>query len=69
MTQIANQLMKELNLKEFQVVNTISLIDQGNTIPFIARYRKEQTGELSDTVLRDFYESYINWLFIVVAAW
>lgn len=50
---IVEQLMKEFNIKRFQVENTIRLIDEGNTIPFIARYRKEQTGELSDVVLRE----------------
>ncbi|KAB3532453.1 RNA-binding transcriptional accessory protein [Alkaliphilus pronyensis] len=50
---IVQQLVAEFQLKEFQVVNTMKLIDEGNTIPFIARYRKEQTGELSDIVLRD----------------
>ncbi len=50
---IVNVLCKEFNLKKFQVENTIKLIDEGNTIPFIARYRKEQTGELSDIILRD----------------
>ncbi len=53
---IVSQLVKELNLKKFQVENTINLIDEGNTIPFIARYRKEMTGELSDVVLRKFNE-------------
>jgi len=53
---IAKQLMEEFKLKEFQVINTITLIDQGNTIPFIARYRKEQTGELSDIILRDLFD-------------
>lgn len=53
---IQEQLKNEFNLKEFQVRNTVELIDSGNTIPFIARYRKEMTGELSDEVLRDFYE-------------
>lgn len=43
----------EFNLKVSQVENTIDLIDEGNTIPFIARYRKEATGGLSDVVLRD----------------
>ncbi|MCQ2427607.1 MAG: RNA-binding transcriptional accessory protein, partial [Clostridia bacterium] len=43
----------ELGLKEDQVVKTVALIDEGNTIPFIARYRKEVTGSLDDTVLRD----------------
>ncbi|MTI46780.1 MAG: RNA-binding transcriptional accessory protein [Firmicutes bacterium] len=53
---IALKLTQEFNLKKFQVENTIKLIDEGNTIPFIARYRKEQTGELSDVVLRDLNE-------------
>lgn len=51
---IVLQLMEEFGLKRYQVENTIRLIDEGNTIPFIARYRKEQTGELSDVVLREF---------------
>lgn len=50
---ISSILMKEFKLKSFQVKNTIRLIDEGNTIPFIARYRKEQTGELNDIVLRE----------------
>ncbi|SCY74383.1 Tex family protein [Alkaliphilus peptidifermentans] len=58
---IVQQLIKEFQLKEFQVTNTMKLIDEGNTIPFIARYRKEQTGELSDTVLRDLAER-LNYL-------
>ncbi|SFE80447.1 Tex family protein [Peptostreptococcus sp. D1] len=49
-------LEKELNLRQFQIENTIKLIDEGNTIPFIARYRKEQTGEMSDVQLRDFHD-------------
>ncbi len=53
MDKIASILMQEFNLKEFQIVNTLKLIDEGNTIPFIARYRKEATGELSDEILRD----------------
>ncbi len=53
---IQEQLKNEFNLREFQVKNTIELIDNGNTIPFIARYRKEATGELSDETLRDFYD-------------
>jgi len=53
---IKEELKKEFNLKDFQVNNTIELIDGGNTIPFIARYRKEMTGELSDEILRDFYD-------------
>lgn len=54
--EISKVLVEEFNLKPFQVNNTIKLIDEGNTIPFIARYRKEQTGELSDVVLREFYD-------------
>lgn len=56
---IVQQLIKEFQLKEHQVVNTLQLIDEGNTIPFIARYRKEQTGELSDTILRELSERLI----------
>ena len=50
---ILKRLTDEFGLKPFQVKNTVELIDQGNTIPFIARYRKEVTGSLSDEVLRD----------------
>lgn len=49
-------LKEEFKLRPDQVENTIELIDEGKTIPFIARYRKEQTGGISDEVLRDFYE-------------
>ncbi|QEK11335.1 RNA-binding transcriptional accessory protein [Crassaminicella thermophila] len=56
MDLIAKQLAKEFQIKESQVKATIELIDQGNTIPFIARYRKEVTGELSDTVLRELFD-------------
>lgn len=54
--KIEEQLIKEFSLKPFQVENTIALIDEGNTIPFIARYRKEKTGSMSDEILRDFSE-------------
>ncbi len=54
--ELANQLAKELDLKLWQVENTIALMDEGNTVPFIARYRKEATGELNDEVLRTFAE-------------
>lgn len=50
---------QELNIKEKQVEATIKLIDEGNTIPFIARYRKEVTGGLSDEILRDLGERLI----------
>ena len=47
-------LMKEMGLGPNQVENTIKLIDEGTTIPFIARYRKEMTGEMTDVQLREF---------------
>jgi len=53
---IIAKLAKELSVKPWQVENTVKLIDDGNTIPFIARYRKELTGELSDTTLRELDE-------------
>lgn len=53
---ITEMLAKEFNLKQSQVEQTVALIDEGNTIPFIARYRKEVTGGLSDVVLRDMDE-------------
>lgn len=53
---IINQLIKEFGIKQTQVQNTLQLIDEGNTIPFIARYRKEMTGGLSDEILRDLYD-------------
>ena len=56
MIDINKILCQEFNLKDFQVENTVKLIDEGNTIPFIARYRKEQTGSLDDVVLRDLFE-------------
>ncbi len=56
MTDITAQLIQQFKLKPFQVQNTIKLIDEGCTIPFIARYRKELTGELDDQVLRELYE-------------
>ncbi len=49
-------LTDEFHLKKSQVEKTVALIDDGNTIPFIARYRKEVTGSLDDTVLRDLDE-------------
>ena len=56
MIDIVKALSDELGIKEWQVKNTVDLIDGGNTIPFIARYRKEVTGELDDTTLRNFNE-------------
>jgi len=59
MADIVAQLIREFGLKPYQVQNTIKLIDEGCTIPFIARYRKEQTGELNDQVLRELYDRLI----------
>ena len=56
MNLIETKIAEELNLKPFQVENAVKLIDEGNTIPFIARYRKEQTGELSDVELRELFD-------------
>lgn len=53
---ITRTLSNELNIKEWQTEATIKLIDEGNTIPFIARYRKEATGSLDDEILRKFGE-------------
>lgn len=53
MEKIIKLIAEELNIKPSQVENTVKLIDEGNTIPFIARYRKEVTGGLSDEVLRE----------------
>ena len=56
MDKIVVTIAQELGVKNSQVENTIKLIDEGNTIPFIARYRKEVTGGLSDETLRDLGE-------------
>ena len=56
MEKIIKTIAEELNIKPQQVENTVKLIDEGNTIPFIARYRKEVTGGLSDETLRDLGE-------------
>ena len=50
---IFEQIANELNIKETQVKSAVQLIDEGNTIPFIARYRKEVTGSLNDEILRE----------------
>ncbi len=56
MDNIISRLAKEFNVREQQVENTLKLVDEGNTIPFIARYRKEATGGLDDAILRDLYD-------------
>ena len=53
---ITDQLVKDLKISKSQIENTVALIEEGNTIPFIARYRKELTGGLSDVVLRELDE-------------
>ncbi len=53
---IAKQIAKELEIEPWQVEAVISLIDEGNTIPFIARYRKEKHGELNDEQIRNLSE-------------
>ena len=53
---ILRQIETEFSLKSWQVKNTVELIDDGNTIPFIARYRKEATGSLDDQLLRELSE-------------
>ncbi len=50
------KLKDELNVEKWQVEAAVKLIDEGNTIPFISRYRKEATGSLNDEVLRNLYE-------------
>ena len=59
--QITNILAKELQIRPAQAEAAVKLIDEGNTIPFIARYRKEVTGSLNDEVLRSLYER-LNYL-------
>jgi len=58
---INKTLAEEFGIKQTQVDNTVKLIDEGNTIPFIARYRKELTGSLGDEILRDLFER-LNYL-------
>ena len=53
---INETLAKEFSLQQWQIDNTVALIDDDKTIPFIARYRKEQTGTLDDQILREIYD-------------
>lgn len=55
------KLKEELGVEKWQVEAAVKLIDEGNTIPFISRYRKEATGALNDEVLRNLYER-LNYL-------
>ena len=54
--EISEKLAQEFGIRQKAVEDTVALIDEGNTIPFIARYRKEVTGGLSDVTLRDLDE-------------
>ena len=58
---ITGKLTEELKVQKWQVEAAVKLIDEGNTIPFISRYRKEATGSLNDEQLRDLYER-LNYL-------
>lgn len=54
---IIAKISEELGIKRHQTEAAVKLIDEGNTIPFIARYRKEATGALNDEVLRNLSEA------------
>ena len=58
---VIEKLTAEFSLKPWQVENTVKLIDEDNTIPFIARYRKEMTGSLDDQILRELFDR-LNYL-------
>ena len=53
---INQKLTEELQVKQWQIDAAVKLIDEGNTIPFISRYRKEATGALNDEQLRNLFE-------------
>lgn len=57
---LINVLTQKTALNKNQIGNILKLLDEGSTIPFIARYRKEMTGGASDDELRDFYEAYLS---------
>ena len=57
---VNEQLAAQFGLRVDQVEKTVALIDEGNTIPFISRYRKEVTGGLDDTVLRDLNDRLVS---------
>ena len=56
---IIKEISLELNIKEFQVVNTLKLLEEGATIPFIARYRKEATGSLDENQIASINDVYV----------
>lgn len=53
---IEKKIAEELDVEKWRVAAAVKLIDEGNTIPFIARYRKEATGTLNDEQLRNLFE-------------
>ena len=58
-TDIIREISNELNVEEKYIEVTLSLLEEGNTVPFIARYRKEKTGELDEVAIRDIYDNEI----------
>ena len=63
--EIIKQIANELNIKEEQINVTLKMLEEGNTIPFIARYRKEVTGNLDEDKIKsisDVYEYQVNLL-------
>jgi len=60
MQKLIQLLTQKTKLNQNQITNILKLLDEGSTIPFIARYRKEMTGGASDDELRDFYEIYLS---------
>jgi len=60
MQNLINLLTQKTSLNKNQITNILKLLDEGSTIPFIARYRKEMTGGASDDELRDFHEVYMS---------
>ena len=54
--QLCELIAEELSLNLVQVINTIELLDEGNTVPFITRYRKEKTGSLDENQIREIDE-------------
>ena len=55
---IINEIAKELSIGEWQVEVVLKLLSEGNTVPFIARYRKEATGALDEEIIRKINETY-----------
>ena len=63
--QIINEISKDLNIENKQTIATLEMLEEGNTIPFIARYRKEKTGNLTEEQIKsiaDVYEYQVNLL-------